>query len=628
MSSVYGSRGVIASIAALMICGLVALTPGQAAAAPHAENPPAVQIGYTDLMNPRAAYDVTGQQDVPLGVWRGGASPWPHLSRVYATFDLTRLIGRPITGGTVQFRESAATDCTKRAIEIWQTRVIDRTPSWLTAPAELRRLDQKQTAESCPGVISLDVSAAVKDAVAHQKNRVSFEIRVPAGHEWDIAYGRQLSRSVGVGLTVAYNDPPKISLRNNGGFPCAESAPFPALTSIDTLQALATDADDPTGLHYEFAVWPRDEPAARTVLTADGTTARVGTVHLPAGVLADGRTYSWQVRVGDGAATSPWSGVCSFAVDRSSPATPTVTSANYPPENSGRQTPPGELGVFTFTATDSDTAGFQYGWSGLGVPQGCNLSGEFGQTICPDPLSGPGTVRADRPGGTATVSLTPPDSGPAQLVVRSIDRAGNVSEQVSYHIAVPYTGPTITLAADQPAWGEQVVLRFTPHQGITGTVAFEYQLETEDWHTVLAGPDGTATASVPTSPLAGHQPNVRSRSANGWVSSSQTAFGLSFLDLSPSVSADVYLSGGDAWGGVGRPGTFTFFPPVGGPEVGSYEYSFNGAAPVSVPADAQGRATITWAPETSGSNYLEVSAILKDGTPGDFFSNFYPFEVG
>ncbi|MFG1678460.1 hypothetical protein [Micromonospora sp. NPDC049282] len=47
------------------------------------------------------------------------------------------------------------------------------------------------------------------------------------------------------------------------------------------------------------------------------------------------------------------------------------------------------------------------GWTTLGVNV-CEWSGDLGQLVCPDPLSGPGTVRADSPGGTATATVNPP----------------------------------------------------------------------------------------------------------------------------------------------------------------------------------------------------------------------------
>ncbi|HET9142467.1 hypothetical protein, partial [Actinophytocola sp.] len=179
MTAMFFKRVAVASATALLAAGLAVLNPGSAVAAPHLQAPPTVQLGYTDLAHPFTAYDVA-DRDLPLGAWRDATTRRPHVSRVYATFDVASLTGKRIIGGTVAIQESTAGDCTKRAIEIWQTRPVSRTPSWVSAPRALRKLDEITTAERCPGFITFDVATAVRDAVEHNQPRVSFEIRVPA----------------------------------------------------------------------------------------------------------------------------------------------------------------------------------------------------------------------------------------------------------------------------------------------------------------------------------------------------------------------------------------------------------------------------------------------------------------
>ncbi|HET9141079.1 MAG TPA: hypothetical protein VFO68_17050, partial [Actinophytocola sp.] len=445
----------------------------------------------------------------------------------------------------------------------------------------------------------------------------------PARNEHDPAYGRTLSLRTQVGLTVQYNSPPVLTGRSNAGFPCDESAPFPALGSFaDTLQAQVADADpDDQRFSYEFAVFPADTPDARTVLTVEGFA--VGTVHIPAGVLVDGRTYSWQVRAGDGADTTPWSGVCSFVYDQTPPAAPTVTSPNYPPANSG-QVPLGEPGTFTFTAGDSDTLGFQYGWESLPVPT-CEFQ-QFGRLVCPDPFSVPGTVRADRPGGTATVTLMPPRIGPNTLLVRSIDPAGLRSTETAYEIRVPFGGePTITLVGAEPRWGQPITLRFAPNPRISGTTGYEYRINSGTAQTVASGPDGTATITFTLTNTGSNDVRVRSRSANGWTS--PAASWQVFFPPWPGVTSDIYLDNGEPAGGVGVTGTFTFTPPAGWTEIRGYEYSFDPfEPPLFVPAGPDGTATVTWTPTQSGFVNLDVRGVRPDGTVDDD-TNFYSFQV-
>ena len=62
------------------------------------------------------------------------------------------------------------------------------------------------------------------------------------------------------------------------------------------------------------------------------------------------------------------------------------------------------------------------------------------------------------------------------------------------------------------------------------------------------------------------------------------------------------------------------------PAVASYLYSINGGDLQTVAAGADGRATIAWAPEFEGGNYMDVLAVSPDGTQSES-SNFYYFNV-
>jgi len=402
-----------------MTLAALGLGAGSAGAAPHFQSPPSVQIGYTDSATPHTAYDVA-DQDVPLGA-RLDDQGRKHVSRVYATFDLTGLAAANILGGTLVIAETGAADCTKRAIEVWQTRSVTRTPTWRHAPAEVRKVGENRTVTSCPSRLTFDVSAAL----AARQDSVTFEIRVPRDVERDLAYGRTLSWYTSVGLTVRYNSAPSIlaQYQYNSGFPCDTTAPYQRIGSFHgLLQALAADqdADDNYRLTYEFAVWPQDDPAARLTLTSDfGSVTTAADVQVPNDSLADGGTYSWQVRVSDGVDTSAWSQTCSFVVDKTDPAVPAVTSAA-----------PGE---FTFDGNgDLDTAGFEYTWDEFSVPV-CEYQ-EHMILACPEPLTGATMVRANAPGGTVTVHLTPPNLGTNVLRVRALDETGRVSESVSFEI--------------------------------------------------------------------------------------------------------------------------------------------------------------------------------------------------
>ncbi|MEV4755345.1 hypothetical protein AB0J86_09560 [Micromonospora sp. NPDC049559] len=625
-------RGLVAALAlTLSAAGLaVVSTGGAAVASGHFDSAPSVQIGWTDSATPSTPYGWTEGVNMPLGTSTDGTGG-SHTSRVYATFDLTQFQDAKIYGGTVFIQESSAADCTKRAIEIWRTEPVGETPSWNRAPQEIAKLDEILTIQSCPGAtLSFDVGAAVQDAVEHDRRRVTFEIRVPQPYEGDPAYGRRLNWYKSVGLTVEHNAAPTIDsgLMFNGGFPCSHAQPYRVLGGFARrLEAVGTDSDerDQYRLKTEFAVWPADDPAARTVVSQDQVqSGRVGSVSLPTGTLVDGKSYVWQARVSDGRETSDWSETCFFTYDGKAPSAPTISSENYPSD--GTFAPVGVPGVFTFSARgDQDIVGFEYSWADLGVPV-CSSGGHVGQTVCTDPFAATNTVRADVPGGSATVTLNPVNGFEQRLTVRAIDLAGNVSAEARYTTRVPWSAPNVRVESGTPQWGQEVRFTFTPVSGMVGVREYEIALDGGQPVTRQAEPDGTAHFSFVADNPVGHRLSVRSRSDNGFVS--QSAGWSVFFDPWPGVASDVYFypPDGHAVGGVGIEGTFTFSPPPGWTDTVAYRYNFGGAPePTEVPAGADGRATVEWTPSSSGWVDLTVQAVRADGSVSE--SNWYYFEV-
>jgi hypothetical protein len=175
-------------------------------------------------------------------------------------------------------------------------------------------------------------------------------------------------------------------------------------------------------------------------------------VGLTDAVLVDGRTYQWAVQADDGDDLSGWSVPCQYTVDRTAPdAEPTVTPADYPNDgawHSGAGIP----GSFTFTAHGvPDVAGFYYG--------GFNPPSAF--------------VEADHLGGSATISYTPQQSGPNDLYVVSVDRAGNRSPRHIHHFYAQSTEQRVT-GPRETGLGMPADFGFSP--GLADVVSYTYQL--------------------------------------------------------------------------------------------------------------------------------------------------------
>jgi hypothetical protein len=416
----------------------------------------------------------------------------------------------------------------------------------------------------------------------------------------------------------------------NGGRPCSTGTAIPVGWLGTVLQAVGTDASSTMGVfRYTFAIWPTSDPAAQTQLTAFGyASGTLATGRVPDSTLASGTSYSWRVQLTDDNGTSPWSQTCLFHYDVTPPAAPTVTSGNYPPASQGTG-PIGEPAQFTFDGHDDpDTAGFAYFWgTDTPVVGVCNYGGPLGQLVCPDPFSHPGTIRADAPGGRASVTLSPLADwfGPLTLSVTALDEAGNVSQWVRYQIWPAYTPPTVTVAP-QPICGNSATISFAPYPGVKNVTSYSYTVEgsTSRTGTVAADAQGNATLTLSMS-TDDYAVRASSHSANGYVS--PTGYGWLDVNPQPSVQADVYLNSGQPVGGPGVTGTFTFSPPYDGHWVSAYQYRFGHDPVQTVTADPNwDTASVQYTPKHPGPQTLTVQTVNADA-PGGSCQLSYTFRV-
>lgn len=396
--------------------------------------------------------------------------------------------------------------------------------------------------------------------------------------------------------------------------------------------AQGTPPSNPTGsgfMSVQYRVWPVADPTQITTVANNfATVGNEAGALVPSGALADGQTYAWQAQTLSGISASDWSPTCYFTLDNVRPdQPPTVTSPNYPQNvfNQG-----GAPVQFTFGANGvSDVAGYEYDWQqDLGVVS--VPIGDHGIPQPTDPYSDPKHfARATTLGGSAMASLIPPaGSGLYRLWVRSLDRAGNPSDETSYMFFVKYDGPTATPLVPTVQFDKVTPFRLTPNpdlQAIAPVVS--YTVETfgpngQQTTQVNAAGNGTAEVNLTLDDAYGEFFYVSSTSANGWISSSYW-WTTGPVDTSPTVSSNVYAENASS-GGVGVPGTFTFAPKVKG--VASYTYSFNWGTPTTVKAIAGGSAQISWTPPQSGWYDLEVYATTKDGiqlAPYDYYFTVY-----
>ena len=543
---------------------------------------------YTDSRTPnRSTVDPAG--DVPVGAWRDDRDR-KHRSKAYFTFDLTALRGARIIAAEAIAGETAATDCAKpRATELWITDTATR-PTWRDQPTERTRLSGPGALPGCTqSYLDWNALPAVQQALASNSGTVTLALRMTAGRQDDVPYGRRYESDLSI--SVRYNFPPLTPTELAvDQLPCAEPVLYSGLRP--ELSARLTDFNGVGGgldhVTGRFAIWPVDRPVERTeYTTAQQSSGSVARVSLPSGLLTDATEYAWVVRAADDLDVSPWSEPCRFVTDAVRPSAPGVSSAVYPEQPHPGGGGPGVPGEFVLSAAEPDVVGFHY------------YSVETGFGYLP--------VGAD---GTATFTYTPEDSGPHQVEAYAVDRAGNRSDDRRYRFWVRDPAPLVDCLPYDAPLGEPRQCTFFP--GMDDVVSYTYSFDGGPDITVPAGADGTATVSV-TPPSGLSELVVTSTTATGEVSPP----GHQYLQLwtEPTVECQ------------GHPGPLECtLTPVGMSGVTEYTYRLDDGPELTVAADAEGMARIEVAVDTPGSHDLVVVAHTGTGLRSDPAT--YSFYVG
>ncbi|HJP77817.1 MAG TPA: hypothetical protein VJ914_26340 [Pseudonocardiaceae bacterium] len=566
----------ITAISGLAAGGVIALTSAPAAA----ETSTVISVtswSYIDSATPHENLTSTSN-NAPVGT-HVDADGVAHTSKSYLTFDLSPLLGNQVSEAYLKSSETAVTDCSsKLETQAWITTPA-RKPTWDRQPSEVTELDGPTVnLGQCPSPLEeWFATAAIQKAAASGQRFVTIALRLPDGDQANPDDGRDYSAAAT--LNVMYDRPPNKPTNLSVNSAQCTSTPIWVGPSPINLRATVSDPDFES-VENDVQWWPVDHPDQRTDINPISLPTE-----LDASKLTDQTTYAWRVRSTDQEGeTGPWSQVCTFKTDLTTPNAPIITSADYPPSTSGKSGGgTGIPGTFTFDANgSSDVAGFRYGFTGV-----------------------PATyVPADHPGGVATLGFTPANPGYTVLTVESITESGTPSAQVSYAFYVTNNLPGVdcgpnTAYIDTP---RQCTLSPAPGSDVTGYV---YGFDTAPATTVAAGPDGTATVTVTPLDQFGHDTlNVQAKLSNG----DTTGINPALVGSNPG-QPKVTASQSEVF--AGTPVQFTFTATL--PNSQSFTYTLNNAAPVTVPVGADGTATVTFTPATEGFDGVDVFSTDANG---------------
>jgi hypothetical protein len=348
--------------------------------------------------------------DIPVGAYVHAPTGATHNSVSYYGFDVSALRGLDIISATMRAFQihNAPAACVLTPVQLVWTAWFDHTTTWNNPPTSYGLLQSgssmfKSGHGGCPANwVEFNAATAVDHAADHNWTHVALALQSP---DWNTVNRKRFSKAAA--LVVEFNSPPGAphSTYADINLPCVIGPDRPTANTPPTLTAFA---DDPDGgsVAVQFDLWPTGGTGSIWSYTHPYQPVKTRfAAEVPAQLMSHGQNYSWRARTTDGRAWSDWTSWCEFSYD-------TVRPAAAPGVEELSAFVRGAPGEFRFTSTDPDVYGYQYG-----LIQSTTYFVEAG--------TGP-----DR---AATVPFTPWRSGPQFLYVRSVDRAGNPSED-----AVPF----------------------------------------------------------------------------------------------------------------------------------------------------------------------------------------------
>ncbi|MET7951648.1 LamG domain-containing protein [Micromonospora sp. NPDC005324] len=374
-------------------------------------------------------------------------------ARSYFRYDTSFLNGRQVTRAKLMAREVYAPSCSPRPVNLFAT--ADFGPGDTYRTMEARRggwiyMDQRNVAHGYSGCGASDVEfdALTRFTKPGLENRSLTAFVLAAADENDGMAWKKFRTDPS--LNVTYNSPPdRPDYLGAEGAPCTTTGESWVNPNRDVstpargpiLSAKAWDVDAGSQTQVEFQWKQRSEPdsAIKTAYTLfqGGWSLATLTAALPSAGTETGKKLHYRARSYDGGAWSALTSWCNVSIDRTMPVPPQAVE----PVEATNPAKAGLPKMFRFTSRppergEAPTRGFLWGTH----VQGRSFV----------------EIKAD---GSALVPVTVAAGGPATLYVRTVDAAGNESDQISlnYHVE-----------AGNPARG------YWPLDGLAETQARDY----------------------------------------------------------------------------------------------------------------------------------------------------------
>ncbi|GHH61234.1 hypothetical protein GCM10018781_07300 [Kitasatospora indigofera] len=424
---------------------------------------PTVELGasFDTFVQKGVTTDQSSSTDLKLGTYDGGTT----VARSFLHFPTGPYAGKQILGASLNLYNYHSFSCTATEWEVHDTDYAGTGTRWGSQPywgnerawtTDTRDTDADNhqcTNSDGSGWVSADITGLVGEWAG--SGRAVNALGIKADNESNSNGWKRFYSSEGAAppyLSVTYNTVP----------------PTPASVEVSSAQqgnprytrdgnpVFSAPAVDPDGdqLKVYLDLW-RGGTFIKTVVrdVPNGMVAQVRPTDYGLARLDEGVQYSIWAMTDDGKSRSGWTGT-NVVADTVKPGAPFVTSADYPSDGLWHGAA-NQGGAFTFTppAGTDDLVGYSYSLDG-----GTNVD-----------------VAAT---AAVTTTVTPATDGHRVLKVQAKDRAGNLSDPVTYAFSVGQAGISspvngtqaakrVKLAVDAQAQYKRVVYQYRRGPGAT-----------------------------------------------------------------------------------------------------------------------------------------------------------------
>ncbi|MFJ2567549.1 RHS repeat-associated core domain-containing protein [Streptomyces sp. NPDC087568] len=375
------------------------------------------------------------------------------------------------------FHSGNNVDCKAYPWEVWSSPAASTSSRWtnrptmtaLKATSTETRGNSSCTSTQPAGWINANVTTLAQEWASAKTTRGHMGIQ--ATSEAVVAQWKRVNSANAASnppkLVVNYNYRPRTGTKQEAGPPYfSYGGDYVVNTTTPTLRDTFVDADgDKVNGTFQIFDSVTNAQVGNVLVSKYVPSGQVASVTVPAGVLADGKTYKFRTSPYDGTHyNTGWSAWKTFTVDTKAPSAPTkIVSTDYPSDKWVKGT--GQAGTFTVTPP----AGGDHNWLEWSLD---------GVTWTKVTTSGSSANKA--------ISIAPPKDGTHTLQVRAVDKADNKSEAAEYTF---HAGPGGFI---QPNDGERTARRLPLVAEADGTkynaVSFFWRRsEADNWDKIPAG---------------------------------------------------------------------------------------------------------------------------------------------